>query len=157
MLHRYFVLSLTFLGLILTLGGTTVVAEDPDQGATVAATEPIQAEKPVYGPILSKDPLVRAEIKRLYIELNEIDEETQVQLTELSERMSTETDPDFRYEIQVNVAQLKENHLLRSMELNLDIARLNEDGSRVADFGHALDQLLNPEKYRSEIPADELP
>jgi hypothetical protein len=33
------------------------------------------------------------------------------------------------------------------MELGLQIARLNEDERRVADYEKALDQIRNPEKY----------
>jgi hypothetical protein len=149
---RFLILAVSILGLIFSAG--TLAAEEPVPTENANLSESNRPEKTIYGPILSKDPLVRAEIKRLYIELNELDEETQTQLAELAQTMSTETDPDFRYEIQATVALLKEHHLLRSIEFGLEIARLNGDESRVAEFELALDQLLNPEKYRSEAPSE---
>jgi hypothetical protein len=43
--------------------------------------------------------------------------------------------------------QLKKDIELKNMEFGLQIARLNGDQQRVADFEKALDQLTHPEKY----------
>ena len=152
--HRLLILAIPMLAVIFALGAAPALAADATPSVTGTAPEPTPAERSVYGPIHSEDPLVRADIKRLYLELNRLDEETNAQLAALSEHMSTEADPDFRYEIQVTVEQLKEDHLRHSMEIGLEIARLNGDEGRVADFERALDQLLNPEKYRSGVPAE---
>jgi len=117
---------------------TAAEAEDADKRAT----------RPTYGPIHAKDPMVRAEIKRLYLERNQVVDDTRAQLAQLGEAFQAETDPDFRFEISREIAQLKIDLELRSMELGLAIATLNGDTGRVAEFDKALDQLRNPEKYR---------
>ncbi len=105
-------------------------------------------ERPIYGPILSDDPLVRAQVKRLYLERHQLEKEAMEQLRLLGEQVRDELDRDFRVEIQHQAAQLKVDLERTSMELGLEIARLNDDEQRVTDFERALDQLNHPEKYR---------
>ena len=113
-------------------------------------------EPPMYGPICSRDPAVRAVVKRLYREQSELRTETLAELRELSQSLGEEPDPDIRYQINQEIARLKTDLELRDVEIGLEIARLNDDAGRVADFELALDQLLNPEKYRpAPIPARE--
>ncbi len=126
----------------------------PDLSAR-PATDPAtgSAGKPIYGPILSRDPLVRAQIKRLYIEQRDLVETMRGELLELSQALRAQPDPDFRAEINRDIAAVKKAFQLRHMEIGLDIARLNEDERRVAEFERALDQVRHPEKYRPERPA----
>jgi hypothetical protein len=116
----------------------------PEQAAAEARAIP----RSVYGPIASKDPAVRAQVKRLYQDRAQLHDDTRARLAALGAELKVETDPDFRWEIDREIAQLKQDLELRSVELGLQIARLNEDAERVAQFTLALDQLTNPDKYR---------
>jgi hypothetical protein len=111
------------------------------------------SKRPVYGPIRSRDPLVRAQIKRLYLEQHDLFETLQAELSRLAAALRAQSDPDFRAQINREVAQAKLDFQLRHMEIGLEIARLNEDERRVAEFELALDQVRHPEKYRPEPPA----
>jgi hypothetical protein len=102
---------------------------------------------PAYGPIRAKDPLVRAEIKRLYLELRSVQEATIASVKDLDARYAAETDPDFRFELAQKIREAKLHLERRNLEIGLQIARLNNDAVRVAEFEKALDQLLHPEKY----------
>ena len=119
--------------------------------AAQPAGEP--AERPLYGPIQSRDPLVRAQIKRLYLEQHDLHEALRAELSRLAGALHAQSDPDFRAQINREVAQAKQDFQLRHMEIGLEIARLNEDEQRVAEFELALDQVRHPEKYRPERPA----
>jgi hypothetical protein len=113
-----------------------------------------QAEQPVYGPILAKDPVVRAEIKRLYTEQNQMREEIQSDIQALYQELAGETDPDLRFEKVQELGTLKQTLERRNIELGLEIAVLNGDERRAADFELALDQILNPESYLPQHEAD---
>jgi hypothetical protein len=160
-MSRASILPLTLALLILTAGpglgaapapaGATAAGEV--RAATPAETAESAAEaraqvRPAYGPITSKDPAVRAQVKRLYQQRAGARDETRARLAELAAQLQTETDPDFRWEINREIAQLKMDLELRSVELGLEIARLNGDAARVAEFELALDQLTNPDEYR---------
>jgi hypothetical protein len=159
-MSRASILPLT-LTLVL-LAGPAPAADPAGTPASVqaearAAGEPDAAAAPapasVYGPIASKDPAVRAEVKRLYLERARVHDDTRARLAELAAEHAAQSDPDFRWEISREIAQLKQDLEIRSVELGLEIARLNEDAPRVTEFELALDQLRNPDKYRP-APAD---
>ena len=127
-------------------------ATAPDAG-TAGRVNPAVVPTPVpegfaYGPILSRDPLVRGQIKRLYREQWDYNRETTAQLAQMSESCRAETDADLRTVLQNEAVALKKAVEIHNMELGLEIAQLNGDANRVADYERALDQLLNPEKYR---------
>lgn len=124
---------------------STSEARPADQAAQAA--DPAEATAFRYGPILAKDADVRVQIKKLYRDQFDAEQATQVRLEELAAALATETDADFQVRIQRDIMQAKSDLQLRSMELGLEIARLNGDEARVADYERALDQLKNPEKY----------
>lgn len=111
------------------------------------AADPAEAGEFRYGPINAKDAEVRAQIKKLYRDQSDLEKATQARLDELSTALQSEADADFQLQIQRDMMQAKKDLQLQTMELGLEIARLNEDLPRVADFEKALDQLRNPEKY----------
>ncbi len=113
---------------------------------------PDAAVKPAYGPIRSRDPLVRAQIKRLYLEAGDLRTTTMETVAQLNGQYRATTDPDFRFEISKKIADAKLNLLRRNMEIQLEIARLDNDAERIATFEKALDQLLHPEKYAPARP-----
>jgi hypothetical protein len=122
-------------------------------GRPAGARDGEPSNRPPCGPIQSRDPLVRAQIKRLYLEQHDLFETLQAELNRLAAVLRTQSDPDSRVEINQEVAQAKLDFQLRQMEIGLEIARLNEDERRVAEFELALDQARHPEKYRPERPA----
>ncbi|MGQ0721157.1 MAG: hypothetical protein ACT4PE_06245 [Candidatus Eiseniibacteriota bacterium] len=138
-----------------TLMAAGTVPAQPTEPTPATAREVTSAEVdeaaarplPLYGPIQAKDPLVRAEIKRLYLERGRVAADTQTKVAELGARMAAERDPDFRFEMSREIGQLKRHAERRGMEIGLEIARLNGDAERVAEFEAALDQLLNPDRY----------
>jgi len=73
--------------------------------------------------------------------------EAQAHLAELSTAMQSETDGDFRLRIAQDMMQTKKDLQQHTLELGLQIAQLNGDATRAADYEKALDQLLHPEKY----------
>jgi hypothetical protein len=127
---------------------------ETEVGNTSIADGEDVSTRPVYGPIRARDPMVRAKIKHLYIERHELEQGTRAQIDALTQKLRAEADPDFRLEINLEIGQLKKDLELKSVELGLQIARLNEDEQRIADFELALDQLLHPEKYRAERSVD---
>jgi len=151
-----------FQSLILALATVLVAAgASPARAAQNDAT-PVEKpdvveprERPVYGPILAEDPSDRLEIKRLYREIRILEETTMATLATLNAEMAQETDSDFRLELAKEMRQSKIDLERGNMELSLQIARLNSDTRRAAEFELALDQLNFPEKYRR--PAPELP
>lgn len=151
------IVALASIALLLATAGTRAalaegtVAAPPTEaaGATPApAVQPIAAEPPAYGPIHVTDPALRAQIKRLCAEESRLEEVARTELSELAEQLRTETDADFRWEIQQRIVQVKLDLQLRTMELGLEIARLNGDEQRVSEYELALDQVRHPEKYR---------
>lgn len=138
----------------LLFGPAVAGAADPAPAGTevLDSADQAPAEARIYGPILAKDPLVRAEIKRLYLDQYRLHEETFTQLDELNVALAAETDPDFRYELTAQISDLKTGLELRNMELSLEIAQLNGDLERAAEFERALDQLQHPEDYRAATP-----
>jgi hypothetical protein len=68
-------------------------------------------------------------------------------LKDLAARAQAESDPATQFELNKQGGQLKQDLLRQNMELGLEIARLNGDAPRVAEFEEALDHLLHPEKY----------
>jgi hypothetical protein len=122
----------------------------PEPGVAAPADDAVRPDPEgfAYGPILSHDPLVRGRIKRLYREQWDYNRETDAQLAQISASCRAETDPDLQMVLQNEAVALKKAVEIHNMELGLEIARLNGDANRVADFERALDQLLNPEKYR---------
>lgn len=127
-------------------------ASHPVTAAEAAEAREAAEQTPrLYGPIRSEDPLVRAQIKRLYIEQNTVQENGMTGLRELSERLSRETDPDFRMEIRMQATQIKMDLERSNIEIGLEIAQLNDDEARAADFARALDQLNNPVSNRTDV------
>lgn len=124
-------------------------------GAVEAAPSPegTSPERTLYGPIRAKDPAVRAQIKRLYLERNRLEDASRIELAGLAGQLRAEADPDFRWEIHQQIVGVKLELRLRTMELGLEIARLNGDEPRATEYELALDQLRHPEKYRP-APAD---
>jgi hypothetical protein len=123
----------------------TSVALPADQAPATA--DKVEATGFRYGPINAQDPEVRTQIKKLYRDQFDLEKATQARLTELTAALEAESDADFRFQIQKDMIRAKEDLQLQSMELGLEIARLNGDERRVADFENALDRLRNPEKY----------
>jgi hypothetical protein len=125
-------------------------AAAPDQGTarpadSAAITVP---EGFHYGPILARDAVTRGEIKRLYREQWEYNRDATARLQEVTAAAAAEPDPDLRAVLERDAFGIKQATEIRNVELGLEIARLNGDALRVADFERALDQLLNPDKYR---------
>ncbi len=106
------------------------------------------------GPITSKDPAVRKKVEALYKEQWDLQQSTLAELREIGETARETTDPQARLALSKDGMDLKRSLELRNMELGLEIARLNEDAPRVADFEKALDQLLHPEKWMPVYTAD---
>jgi hypothetical protein len=99
-----------------------------------------------YGPIQSKDPAVQEQIKSLYKEQWDLQQSTLARLHQINESVIGAT-PEVLQVLNKEGIELKQTLLRRHMELGLQIAQLNEDAQRVADFERALDQLLHPEKW----------
>ena len=144
--------ALSFIVLAFGVSAALATSPVPAGSEAVESRDAPATETPVYGPILAKDPLVRAQIKRLYLEQRRLHEDTFIMLAELNTELAAETDPDFRYEITAHIADLKIGLEHRNMELGLEIAQMNGDLVRAADFERALDQLRHPEDYRSVMP-----
>jgi len=100
------------------------------------------------GPILAKDPATRDHIRDLYKQQWDLQQNTMAQIKELGARASTITDQDALIALNRQGMQLKFDFMRQNMELGLEIARLNGDAPRVAEYELALDQLLHPEKYQ---------
>ncbi|MEZ5066881.1 MAG: hypothetical protein R3B81_19375 [bacterium] len=136
-------------------------ADAPATGEARAVTEAERDALPAtpgpgevrYGPIQARDPEVRAQIRRLYDEQATAAVDTEARLAQLVADLQAAPRGEAQLEIQRRMEEAKQALLLRSTELGLEIAMLNEDAARVADFEQALDRLRNPEKYRP-APAD---
>jgi hypothetical protein len=123
-----------------------------DESNTVIAPSPTRPElldPNVFhlGPIQAKDPAVRKQIESLYKEQWDVQQSTLSRLRELSESAVHTADPAAREALSKEGSELKHTLLLRNMELGLEIAKLNEDAPRIAEFEKALDQMRHPEKY----------
>ena len=116
-------------------------AADPKEGVVA----PSALEASIYGPILSEDPATRAQIKHLYLERNSVQAETLARLDELNRAYAAETDVDCRWDLADQMSQLKRDLEIRNIEIGLEIARLNGQEERAAEFALALDQILPPE------------
>ena len=129
------------------VSGTAVQATPVPADKATPAVDPADPTAFRYGPIQAQDPEVRNRIKKLYRDQADLDTAAQAHLTELAAAMQAETDGDFRLQIAKDMMQTKKDLQLHSMELGLQIAQLNGDAARVADYEKALDQMLHPEKY----------
>jgi len=138
----------------------TATPNDPTAGTappptTAQAAQPSPAvapepqEAPIYGPITARDPAVRVRIKHLYQEQRALADETATRIAELTAKIAAESDPDFRWELQREVGTAKKDLEIRHVQLGLEIAQLNGDEQRAAEFEAALDRMLHPEKYLS--------
>jgi hypothetical protein len=162
-------LALSVLSFSLVLAGTSRAASRvsasaaPEaaavSGAQGTAISPDKAERldpSVFhcGPISSKDPAIREQVTALYKEQWDLQQSTLARLREIGEAASGVTDSEARRALSKEGIELKKTLQLRNMELGLEIARLNEDVQRVADFEKALDQLQHPEKYMPVYTVD---
>lgn len=121
----------------------------PAPGKAEPALEKAPAEQTGefrFGPITSRDPEVRAQVKKLYLDQADLATATQTRLDALVVSLAAETDSDLRLQIQKEMIAAKKDLQIKTMELGLQIARLNQDDVRVADYEKALDLLLHPEK-----------
>jgi hypothetical protein len=143
------------LGLVSLVASHAALASDAAT-APSTAVQPAQPEKVApaappaeltYGPILATDPEVRGQIKKLYREQFDFNQTTEARIQQLGQQAAAEPDADVRSTIQREAMQLKKDALQRNVELGLQIARLNGDAARVAEFEKALDQITHPEKY----------
>jgi hypothetical protein len=123
----------------------------PIQGeARPAPAEAVQRVDPdVFrpGPIRAADPATRTRIEGLYREQFDFQQDTMTRLRELGEQAKGVTDQDALRALSQEGMQLKRDLERRHMELGLEIARLNGDEQRAAEFEKALDELLHPEKW----------
>ena len=117
--------------------------------ANVKLAPPERLDPSVFrcGPILVADHATRTRIEQLYREQFDLRQSTQAQLRDLTTRMQTETDFNVREELSRQGGRLKEETALRDMELGLEIARLNGDAPRAAEYESAIDHVRHPEKY----------
>lgn len=118
-------------------------------GEAQAVTEQVAPANPAefqYGPILAKDPEVRAQIKKLYRDQSDLEKATAARLEELKTALSSEADADLKVQIQRDMMAAKKSLMIDSMQLGLEIAKLNEDLVRVAEYEKAIDLALHPEK-----------
>ncbi|HKQ19199.1 MAG TPA: hypothetical protein VJW75_05570 [Candidatus Eisenbacteria bacterium] len=124
-------------------------AAPADPSATVRPAPPEMLDPNVFhcGPIHSKDPATRARIEQLYRQQWDLRQATQARLQELVSRAKLETDSAAQLELNREGGRIKQEEELRRMQLGLEIARLDGDASRVAEFELALDQVQHPEKY----------
>jgi len=149
------VASFAFTGVVDAAEGSRSATNAPPVASDAA--RPADGDAPVlsresaefeYGPILSRDPATRARIKQLYRRQAGLATDALTQLAALNAKLHAETDPDLRFATNREIGTVKRDLEREHMELGLEIARLNGDTSRVAEYEKALDQLLHPEKYR---------
>jgi hypothetical protein len=142
--------SLAAAAALATDATTAPVPAGTSERVTVDKAAPTQPQQFTYGPILSQDPAVRGQIKKLYRDQWDYNQATNAQIAQLSQRAAAETDADLRAIVEREAMQAKKDMELKNVDFGLRIARLNGDAVRVADFERALDQLLHPEKYRPQ-------
>ena len=129
-------------------------AVTPSNGSAPAEVAPapaqVEADAPdtfAYGPILAEDPDARARIRQLYREQYDLELAARDQISDVAAAAAAETDPDLRLQLERDAMGLKESHLVQLTEIGLEIAQLNGDEQRVAEYELALDQMMNPERY----------
>src|SRR5262245_49841497 len=132
------------------------VASQVQAGATAQPALGERLDPSVFrcGPILATDPATRDHIRDLYKQQWDLQQTTLAQLKELGTRANTITDQAALSALNKQGMQLKFDLLRGNMELGLEIARLNGDAPRVAEYELALDQLLHPEKYQPVTKPD---
>lgn len=149
-MRRISTISLVLLTLLLTgilPAGFAYADAQNGKGTTEEIKGPTNIERPLYGPILSKDPATRVKIKNLYIERNALEQSTVTRLEGLNRAYADETDTDFRWELANEMSELKRYQEIHNIEIGIELAHLNGQQQRAAEFELALDQVLNPEKY----------
>jgi hypothetical protein len=109
-----------------------------------------QLDRPQYGPILATEPETIAEIKALYDAERDAMAGFDGELDALRAELATLEDADVRFEKQREAGAIRHAMQKTHIEIGLEIARLNEDERRVAEFEKALDFMLYPERYRPE-------
>ncbi|MGQ0720071.1 MAG: hypothetical protein ACT4PE_00715 [Candidatus Eiseniibacteriota bacterium] len=121
----------------------------PGEARAVPADPAARIDPNVFrlGPVRAEDPVTRARIEGLYREQFDLRQDTMSRLQELGEAAKAASDPDALRAFHEEGMQLKRDLELRNMELGLEIARLNGDEQRAAEFEEALDQLRHPEKW----------
>jgi hypothetical protein len=124
---------------------TDAVQQDPI-AAEVAPGE--QVEAPQYGPILSNDPETIVEIKSLYDGERAAMAQLELQIDGIRAELATLEDFEARQAKQREGGDIRQQMMRTHIEFGLDIARLNEDEHRIAEFERALDFMNNPERYR---------
>ncbi|MGQ0722729.1 MAG: hypothetical protein ACT4PE_14355 [Candidatus Eiseniibacteriota bacterium] len=100
------------------------------------------------GPIRSRDPEIRAQIRQLYRSRYDLEVSTQSRIDALVVSLSAEADPEVRLDLQTQAAGLKRELQLESMRFGMEIARLDGDAVRLAEYEKAMDHLLHPEAHR---------
>lgn len=149
--------------LLVLVFALPLTAAAPTAGNVVAEIEPAPDPSAApahqsfaYGPILTEDPDARVRIKQLYREQYDLELVVQERIAELNAAVAAEADPDTRLQLRRDTMALKESHLVQLTEIGLEIARLNGDESRVAEYELALDQMRHPERYlpATKDPAD---
>ena len=131
------------------VGAYATDAEQAEPVAAAAAPES-EVERPQYGPILVDDPETVEAIKALYDGEREAIAELEAELDGIRAELATVEDFEARMEKQREAGDLRQRMFRARVEYGLDIARLNEDPRRIADFEQALDFLNHPERYRPE-------
>lgn len=125
----------------------TAMPAGPSQpGSIQAAPETPATVEFQFGPIQSKDPEVRAQIKKLYLDQAELERTTASRLDELQIALAAESDGDLRLALQKEMIAAKRGLQLETMQLGLQIAQLNGDESRADEFERAIELFLHPEK-----------
>ena len=97
------------------------------------------------GPIRVSDAATQERITSLYREQWDLQRNALARLVELGKEMHGAQDAPARSALNQVAMQLKKDLERRNMELGLEIAQLNGDEQRAAEFQTALDQLLHPE------------
>ena len=144
------------IAVTLLLAGTLAAEATTPQAAAPAerpATAVDRSDELVYGPILAEDSATRLAIKRLYRQIRSTQETTSTELELLYGELEQESDMDFRRDIARQIGDLKAGLEMTNIELRGEIAHLNGDEARAAEFALALDQLRNPDKYFT-LPTD---
>jgi hypothetical protein len=154
-IHFFFAFSLLASLPRLSIAATPAAQSAPGEGKAIQGqvqpVDPANAERLDpnvfrYGPIQATDPAAQEQIKSLYKEQWDLQQATLGRLHEINESVSDAT-PEVFQALSKEAIGLKQTLLRRHMELGLEIAQLNGDAQRVADFEKALDQLLHPEKW----------
>ena len=103
------------------------------------------------GQIVSQDPAVRQQVRDLHAERSRINEETLSAIQALNAQYAENTGRVVRDGIAAQLAELKAGLEIRNMELQLEIAVLNEDTFRIQELELGLERARNPEAYRAQF------